>query len=72
MRNAIGTATPDPSLTDPTKNYLIDDNNLLDPTKDTKISGDPSLMGDQERLGLATMAAFFRRYVGGEGAFQPT
>ncbi|MXG89978.1 Ig-like domain-containing protein [Nocardioides flavescens] len=28
-------------------------------------------MGDQEKLGLATMAAFFRRYVGGEGAFEP-
>lgn len=65
------TSTSDPSLTDPTKNYLVDDANLLDPTKDTKISGDPSLMGDQEKLGLATMAAFFRRYVGGEGAFQP-
>lgn len=65
------TKLTDPSLTDPTKNYLIDDTNLLDPTKDTKISGDPSLMGDQEKLGLATMAAFFRRYVGGEGAFEP-
>ena len=71
QRNAVGTANPDPSLTDATKNYLIDDANLLDPTKDTKISGDPGLMGDQEKLGLATMAAFFRRYVGGEGAFQP-
>ena len=28
-------------------------------------------MGDQEKIGLATMSAFFRRYVGGEGAFDP-
>ncbi len=26
-------------------------------------------MGDQEKIGLATMSAFFRRYVGGETAF---
>lgn len=45
--------------------------NKLDPTLNTRISGDPALMGDQEKLGLATMAAFFRRYVGGEGAFEP-
>ena len=28
-------------------------------------------MGDQEKVGLATMGAFFRRYVGGEIAFDP-
>ncbi len=28
-------------------------------------------MGDQEKIGLATMNSFFRRYVGGEGAFEP-
>lgn len=34
-------------------------------------SGDPTLMGDQERAGLALMSEFFRRYVGGERAFEP-
>ena len=43
----------------------------LDPLVNTRMSGDPSLMGDQEKMGLATVAAFFRRYVGGEGAFEP-
>ncbi|HEY0277497.1 MAG TPA: Ig-like domain-containing protein [Solirubrobacterales bacterium] len=43
----------------------------LDPSVNTRMSGDPALMGDQEKLGLATVAAFFRRYVGGEGAFEP-
>jgi large repetitive protein len=43
----------------------------LDPTINTRISGDPARMGDQEKFGLATMSAFFRRYVGGEGAFEP-
>ena len=28
-------------------------------------------MGDQEKAGLATMGAFFRRYVGGDVAFDP-
>ena len=28
-------------------------------------------MGDQEKIGLATMNSFFRRYVGGEAAFDP-
>jgi Big-like domain-containing protein len=37
----------------------------------TRGSGDPALMGDQERAGLATMGAFFRRYVGGETEFEP-
>ncbi|WP_245604080.1 Ig-like domain-containing protein [Patulibacter minatonensis] len=31
--------------------------------------GNPALMGDQERVGLSLMSSFFRRYVGGEGAF---
>jgi hypothetical protein len=34
-------------------------------------SGDPALMGDQERAGLAIMSSFFRRYVGNETAFNP-
>lgn len=54
-----------------TRAYQIDDAHKLDPTLNTRISGDPALMGDQEKLGLATMSAFFRRYVGGEGAFEP-
>ena len=32
---------------------------------------DPSLMSDQQRAGLAMMAEFFRRYVGGETPFDP-
>ena len=59
------------SYTDPSRNYAIDDSDPLNPAVDTKISGDAARMGDQEKLGLATMAAFLRRYVGGEGAFQP-
>jgi len=59
------------SYTDPAKNYSIDDSDPLNPAVDTKISGDAARMGDQEKLGLATMAAFLRRYIGGEGAFQP-
>jgi dienelactone hydrolase len=43
----------------------------LNPNINTRISGDPARMGDQEKIGLATMAAFFRRYVGGEGAMEP-
>jgi hypothetical protein len=35
----------------------------------TRGSGDPSLMGDQEKIGLALMGSFFRRYVGGEADF---
>jgi dienelactone hydrolase len=34
-------------------------------------SPSPVLMGDQEKAGLATMAEFFRRYVGGETPFDP-
>ncbi|MDO8213203.1 alpha/beta hydrolase [Conexibacter sp. CPCC 206217] len=37
----------------------------------TRGSGDPALMGDQERIGLALMSSFFRRYVGGEVDFDP-
>ncbi len=54
-----------------TESYSIENANKLDPTKNTRISSNPALMGDQEKLGLATMSAFFRRYVGGEGAFEP-
>ncbi|MDW5598150.1 alpha/beta hydrolase [Conexibacter stalactiti] len=35
----------------------------------TRGDADPALMGDQEKIGLATMSSFFRRYVGGEVAF---
>ncbi|MDG4817648.1 alpha/beta hydrolase [Micromonospora sp. WMMD956] len=59
------------SYTDPDLNYAIDNSDPLNPAVNTKFSGDAARMGDQEKLGLATMAAFFRRYVGGEGAFQP-
>ncbi|GMA30077.1 hypothetical protein [Litorihabitans aurantiacus] len=51
--------------------YLIDNSDTFNPLVNTKISGDPARMGDQEKVGLASMAAFFRRYVGGEGAFEP-
>ncbi|MET3961923.1 dienelactone hydrolase [Marmoricola sp. OAE513] len=54
-----------------TNNYVIDNDDTYNPLVNTKISGDPARMGDQEKIGLATMAAFFRRYVGGEGAFEP-
>lgn len=57
--------------TDKTNNYVIDNRDTFNPLVNTKISGDPARMGDQEKIGLATMAAFFRRYVGGEGAFEP-
>jgi hypothetical protein len=40
-------------------------------TLDNRGSGDPALMGDQEKAGLAIMASFFRRYVGDETAFNP-
>ncbi|BBH69144.1 hypothetical protein ACTI_58290 [Actinoplanes sp. OR16] len=59
------------SYTDPALNYKIDNSDPLNPLVNTKISGDAARMGDQEKLGLATMAAFFRRYIGGEGAFDP-
>ena len=45
--------------------------NNANPALDTYFSGDPALMGDQERAGLAVMSSFFRRYVGGELAFDP-
>ena len=51
--------------------YVIDNSDKLNPEVNTRISGDPERMGDQEKIGLATMASFFRRYVGGEGAFDP-
>jgi hypothetical protein len=59
------------SYTDPNLNYAIDNSDPLNPAVNTKFSGDAARMGDQEKLGLATMASFLRRYVGGEGAFQP-
>jgi hypothetical protein len=59
------------SYTDDAKNYKVDNSDTYNPAVNTKISGDPERMGDQEKIGLATMAAFFRRYVGGEGAFEP-
>lgn len=55
----------------PPASYVIDNSETLNPLVNTKISGDPARMGDQEKIGLATMSAFFRRYVGGEGAFDP-
>jgi len=61
-----GSAGPDLS-----ENYVIDNSAKLDPTVNTRMSGDPARMGDQEKIGLATMNAFFRRYVGGEGAMEP-
>ncbi|MCR1782855.1 hypothetical protein KVF89_09950 [Nocardioides carbamazepini] len=51
--------------------YVLDNSDTYNPLVNTKISGDPARMGDQEKIGLATMGAFFRRYVGGEGAFEP-
>lgn len=59
------------SSTDDSLNYKIDNSDTYNPLVNTKISGDPQRMGDQEKIGLATMSAFFRRYVGGEGAFDP-
>ncbi|MET0927969.1 MAG: hypothetical protein ABWX74_00550, partial [Aeromicrobium sp.] len=56
---------------DKSNNYVIDNSDTYNPLVNTKISGDPARMGDQEKIGLATMSAFFRRYVGGEGAFEP-
>jgi len=53
------------------ENYVIDNSDKLNELVNTRISGDPARMGDQEKIGLATMSAFFRRYVGGEGAFEP-
>ena len=50
---------------------MINNSDKTNPLVNTRISGDPALMGDQEKLGLATMSAFFRRYVGGEGAMEP-
>jgi dienelactone hydrolase len=55
----------------PPLNYVIDNSDKLNPLVNTRISGDPARMGDQPKIGLATMSAFLRRYVGGEGAFEP-
>ena len=51
--------------------YVLNNSDTFNPLVNTKISGDADRMGDQEKIGLATMASFFRRYVGGEGAFEP-
>jgi dienelactone hydrolase len=59
------------SYTEDAFNYKINNADTYNPSVNTKISGEAARMGDQERIGLATMAAFFRRYVGGEGAFEP-
>ena len=64
-------ATPAATRTTSNDSYKIDNTDKLNPRVNTRISGDPALMGDQEKIGLATMSAFFRRYVGGEGAFEP-
>lgn len=40
-------------------------------TRTNAFSSDQALMGDQQKIGLATMNAFFRRYVGGETQFDP-
>lgn len=52
-------------------NYVINNSDKENPEVNTRISGDPARMGDQMKIGLASMNAFFRRYVGGEGAFEP-
>ena len=57
--------------TGPTEDYVINNSEKLNPEVNTRISGSPARMGDQEKLGLAMMSAFFRRYVGGEGAMEP-
>lgn len=59
------------AVTGETKPYVWGNTDKLNPLVNTRISGNPALMGDQEKMGLATMSAFFRRYVGGEGAFEP-
>lgn len=51
--------------------YVLDNSETYNPEVNTKISGDADRMGDQEKIGLATMSTFFRRYVGGEGALDP-
>ncbi len=59
------------AVTGEEKPYRWGNTEKLNPLVNTRMSGDPALMGDQEKMGLATVAAFFRRYVGGEGAFEP-
>lgn len=57
----INGATPSPSTPTLLGTYTWATRNL----------GDPALMGEQEKVGLATMGSFFRRYVGGETGFDP-
>lgn len=62
-----------PLFTEPEaeKSYKINNTDKNNPLVNTRISGEPQRMGDQQKLGLATIAAFLRRFVGGEGAFEP-
>jgi hypothetical protein len=72
--NTTNAAGGNPAVPNPTTirlsggSYVRDNAN---PAIDTYGSGDPALMGDQEKAGLAVMSSFFRRYVGGELAFDP-
>lgn len=57
-----GEATPwTGSLADPNRSY----------TSARRGDADPALMGDQQKVGLATMSSFFRYFVGGEAGFKP-
>jgi len=65
-------ANQDPLLAPVTTTVRLSGNAYLGAyTWEKRGSGDPTLMGDQQRIGLATMNSFFRRYVGGETAFDP-
>jgi hypothetical protein len=50
------------AVTGETKPYRWGNAEKLNPLVNTRMSGDPALMGDQEKMGLATVAAFFRRW----------
>ncbi len=72
--NTTNAAGGNPAVPNPTSIRLGGGSyvrNNADPALDTYFSGDPALMGDQEKAGLAVMASFFRRYVGSELAFDP-
>jgi hypothetical protein len=82
-QNAADTACGPNAANQSTSIRLSGGTTVGTPTSSTKASflgtytfadrgdGDPALMGDQERAGLAIMAAFFRTYVGGETDFEP-
>jgi hypothetical protein len=53
------------------RSYKENNTEKLNPEVNTEISGNPAFMGDQEKLALSSIGAFLRRYVGGEGAFEP-